>query len=223
MSATLVYPTFPAPIELRTARVLLRQWKDADFAEYAGLNADAAVRRYFPSVLDKTLSDAEGDRIRGGIAQRGWGMWAMEIPGEIPFAGFVGLNPPMFPAIWQPAVEIGWRLARRAWGKGYATEAAEASLYFAFEHMRLPEVIALSVVSNKPSHAVMERIGMTRWNGMEFDHPRVPADWPLKRHIVHRITMDTWRARRIALETSSKTLYPARLSGQKSLKHRAKT
>ncbi len=223
MPPPLVLPTFPAPIELRTPRVLLRQWKDSDFADYATLNADPMVRRFFPSVLDRAVSNAEGERIRSGIAQRGWGMWALEIPGEIPFAGFVGLNPPMFPAIWQPAVEIGWRLPQTAWGKGFASEAAEASLYFAFEHLRLPQVIAFSVVPNKPSHAVMERIGMTRWHGVEFDHPRVPADWSLKRHLVHRITLKEWQSLRASRESKIKNPELTRLSGQKSSKRRSGT
>lgn len=220
MPQPLVLPTFPAPVELRTHRVLLRQWKESDFIAYAAMNADPKVRRYFPSVLDATLSNAEAERIRGGVSQRGWGMWAMEIPGVMPFAGFVGLNPPMYPAIWQPAVEIGWRLPVEAWGKGYATEAAEASLYFAFEYLRLPKVIALSVTTNKPSHAVMARIGMSRWHGMEFDHPRVPADWHLRNHIVHRITQDEWRALRATREAKEKSPDSALLSSRKRLKSR---
>lgn len=196
MADPLVLPTFPSPVELRTSRLLLRQWKDSDADPWAAMNADPKVRQYFPKVLAREDALGEMDRIRAGIAQRGWGMWAMEIPGVMPFAGFVGINAPGFPAPWQPAVEIGWRLPVDAWGKGYATEAAEASLYFAFEHLRLPQVIALSVVPNKPSHAVMERLGMKRWHGVEFDHPRVPADWHLKRHIVHLMTRKTWTARR---------------------------
>jgi RimJ/RimL family protein N-acetyltransferase len=196
MADPLVLPTFPAPVELRTPRLLLRQWKDSDADAWAAMNADPAVRKYFPKVYTREESQGEMDRIRGSIAQRGWGMWAMEIPGVMHFAGFVGLNAPGFPAPWQPGVEIGWRLPVAVWGKGYATEAAEASLYFAFEHLRLPQVIALSVVPNKPSHAVMKRIGMTRWHGVEFDHPRAPADWKWKQHIVHLITRKTWKARR---------------------------
>lgn len=220
MVQPLVLPTFPAPIELRTARVLLRQWKDSDFIAYAAMNADAKVRRYFPSLLDTALSNAEAERIRGGISQRGWGMWAMEIPGVMPFAGFVGLNPPMYPAIWQPAVEIGWRLPVEAWGQGYASEAAEASLYFAFEYLRLPAVIAVSVATNKPSHAVMTRIGMTRWHGVEFDHPRVPSDWPLRSHFVHRITQDEWRVLRATREAKAKSLDSTRIAGRKRVKSR---
>ena len=202
---TLVLPTYPAPLELRTPRLLLRQWKESDFDAWAEMNADARVRQYFPRPL--TTEDARGEfeRISGGIKQRGWGMWAVEVPSVVPFIGFVGLNPPMFPAPWQPGVEIGWRLAQRAWGKGYATEAAEASLYFAFEHLQLPAVLALSVTTNTPSHAVMARIGMQRWHGMEFDHPRVPSDWPLKHHIVHRINATDWQSLRTKREMQAKT------------------
>ncbi|MCE2990349.1 MAG: GNAT family N-acetyltransferase [Burkholderiales bacterium] len=184
---TLMLRTFAAPVELRTPRLLLRQWKDSDIDAWCEMNADPEVRRYFPKVNAREDSMGELERIRGAIAQRGWGMWAVEVPGVIPFAGFVGLNPPGFPAPWQPAVEIGWRLCQQAWHQGYATEGAMASLSFAFRQLELPFVVALSVTTNAPSHAVMTRIGMTPWPGVEFDHPRVPSDWPLKRHIVHRI------------------------------------
>lgn len=205
MPVPLVLPTFPAPVEIRTARTLLRQWKDSDIAAWVDMNADAQVRRHFPQVNTAVESLGELERIRGAIAQRGWGMWALEIPGVLPFAGFVGLNPPGFAAPWQPAVEIGWRLPVAAWGKGYATEAAEAVLYFAFEHLALPQVVALSVTTNAPSHAVMHRLGMSRWHGVEFDHPRAPTDWPLRRHIVHRITRTEWRERQDAATAMTAT------------------
>lgn len=189
---SLVLRTFASPVEIRTPRLLLRQWKDSDLDAWCAMNADAEVRKFFPSVHTRADAEGEAGRIRAGIAQRGWGMWALEVPGVEAFVGFVGLNAPGFPAPWQPAVEIGWRLKRDAWGHGYATEAAAASLQFAFQQLELPQVIALSVRTNTPSHNVMTRVGMTPWPGMEFDHPRVPADWPLKEHIVHRITRDDW-------------------------------
>ena len=127
------------------------------------------------------------------IAQRGWGMWALEVPGVHSFAGFVGLNLPGYEAPWMPAVEIGWRLAPAAWHKGYATEGAAAALNFAFTHLELPQVVALSVPTNEPSHCVMDRLGMVRDFVADFDHPRVPVDSPLKRHILHRISPELWR------------------------------
>lgn len=193
--ASLVLRTFASPVEIRTPRTLLRAWKESDREAWAAMNADDEVRKYFPKVLTPDESDGEFDRLDGGVKQRGWGMWALEIPGAHPFAGFVGLNPPAYQAVWQPAVEIGWRLAQHTWHQGYATEAAHAAMQFAFEHLHLPQVLALSVTTNTPSHKVMDRLGMTRWHGMEFDHPRVPTDWPLKNHIVHRIDCDTWNTR----------------------------
>ena len=193
MVPLLVLKTFAAPVELRTPRLLLRQWKESDADPWCEMNADAEVRKYFPKVNAREDSIGEMTRIRDGIVQRGWGMWAVEVPGVAPFIGFIGLNPPGFPAPWQPAVEIGWRLKKDAWHQGYATEGAMAAMQFAFAHLALPQVLALSVVPNTPSHRVMERLGMTRWRGMEFDHPRVPQDWPLKNHLVHRVTEREWR------------------------------
>lgn len=188
--------TFAAPVELRTPRLLLRQWKDSDLDAWAAMNADPEVRRFFPSVHTRTEALGEAERIRASIAQRGWGMWAVEVPGVHAFAGFVGLNVPGYAAPWMPAVEIGWRLAAAAWHKGYATEGAAAALHFAFTHLELPQVVAMSVPTNGPSHHVMERIGMVRDPSADFDHPRVPADWALKRHILHRITAKQWQAHR---------------------------
>ncbi len=195
-SPTLLLRTFSSPVELRTSRVLLRQWKDSDIDTWCEMNADAEVRKYFPKINNREESLAEAGRIRASISQRGWGMWALEIPGVHAFAGFVGLNNPGFAAPWQPAVEVGWRLPQVAWHQGYATEGATAALEFAFTHLQLPQVMAMSVTTNTPSHRVMERLGMSLWPEMEFDHPRCPADWPLKRHIVHRITDQQWQQRR---------------------------
>ena len=125
---SLVLPTFAQPLELHTKRCVLRQWKDSDLPAWAAMNADAEVRRYFPSVASVEQALGEAQRCRDAIAQRGWGMWALEVPGVMPFAGFVGLNAPHYDAPWIPAVEIGWRLTRAAWGQGLATEAAQAAL-----------------------------------------------------------------------------------------------
>lgn len=193
----LVLRTFAAPVELRTPRVLLRQWKDSDTDAWSAMNADPEVRRYFPSLLSRTEAKGEADRIRASITQRGWGMWALEVPGVHPFAGFVGLNLPGYEALWMPAVEIGWRLAPAAWHRGYATEGAAAALHFAFTQLELPQVVAMSAPANGPSHQVMERIGMLRDADADFDHPRVPDGSPLKRHILHRITLAQWRTQSV--------------------------
>jgi RimJ/RimL family protein N-acetyltransferase len=180
--------------ELRTPRCLLRQWRGEDLAVWRAMNADPAVRQHFPSVLSAEQAHAEAQRCRDAIAERGWGMWALEVPGVFDFAGFVGLNIPGYDAPWMPAVETGWRLRQDAWGQGYATEAAQAALRFAFETLQLAEVVALAVPDNAPSRRVMHKLGMHRNPADDFDHPRVPEGHALRRHVLYRIAREEFAA-----------------------------
>lgn len=183
----LVLPTFDGVRELRTQRTLLRQWKDSDLEPWAEMNADARVRRYFTGVLSHDEAIGEAERIRASLAQRGWGAWALEIPGVLPFAGFVGLIVPGWSAHFTPAVEIGWRLPPPAWGQGYASEAAAAAAAFALEVLRLEQIVAITVPANEPSRRVMQRIGMVHDRDGDFAHPRIAADHPLSRHVLYRL------------------------------------
>ena len=183
----LVLKTFPHPLELRTKRTLLRQWKDSDLPAWCAMNADPEVRRYFPNVHTAEEARAEASRVRELIVQRGWGFWALELPGVTPFAGCVGLMVPTFEAPFTPAVEVGWRLSREAWGQGYATEAARAALEFAFKHLDLDEIVSLTTITNEPSQKVMQRLGMQRDPRDDFDHPRIAAGHPLRRHVLYRV------------------------------------
>lgn len=172
---------------IRTERLILRAWRDEDDAPFAALNADPEVMRHMPKLLAREESDATAGRIRAHFVAHGWGLWAVEVPGVTPFAGFVGMQHVPFEAPFTPAVEIGWRLARAAWGKGYATEGARASLAYAWETLGLREVVAMTVLANQRSWRVMERLGMTRDPADDFDHPRLALDHPLRRHILYRI------------------------------------
>ncbi|HUP85998.1 MAG TPA: GNAT family N-acetyltransferase [Acidimicrobiales bacterium] len=172
---------------LRTERLLLRAWRDEDRPPFAALNADPEVRLHFPSVLDRAASDLEADRHAAGLEERGWGLWAVEVVGGSSFVGFVGLAPATFAAPFTPAVEIGWRLARLAWGRGYATEAASTVLRHAFEEVGLEEVVSFTAVENARSRRVMEKIGLTRDPADDFDHPNVPEGHPLRRHVLYRL------------------------------------
>src|SRR5438128_1467437 len=118
--------------ELRTERLLLRRWRDGDREPFAAMNADPAVMEHFPGTLTREQSDATIGRFDREFDERGYGLWAVEAP-DAPFAGFVGLHLAAFDATFTPAVEIGWRLAREHWGRGYATEAARAALAFGFD------------------------------------------------------------------------------------------
>jgi RimJ/RimL family protein N-acetyltransferase len=172
--------------ELRTERLLLRQWRDEDRAPFAALNADPAVMEHFPSTMTREASDVYIDRLTAVIEERGWGTWAVEVVATGEFIGYVGLNEPRFEAHFTPAVEIGWRLARDAWGHGYATEAARAVLAFAFDELGLDEVVSFTTVENRRSRRVMERIGMTYDENGDFDHPNV-TDERVRPHVLYRL------------------------------------
>ena len=163
----------------------MRQWCDADLEPFAALNADPEVMRYFPGALARDESDAFVERHRAVLAERGWGLWAVEAEGA--FVGFVGLSEPRFEEHFTPAVEVGWRLARSAWGNGYATEAARASLAFGFDELGLDEIVSFTSVLNMPSRRVMERLGMTHEAADDFEHPLLPEGDRLRRHVLYRL------------------------------------
>lgn len=173
--------------ELRTERLLLRGWRAGDLEPFAALNADSEVMEHFPATLTRAQSDAMADRVRAHLTEHGWGLWAVEVVDGPAFVGFVGLARPAFEAHFTPAVEIGWRLARPAWGYGYAPEAGRAVLSYAFAELGLDEVVSFTSVGNANSRRVMEKLGLTHDPADDFDHPNLPADSPLRRHVLYRI------------------------------------
>jgi RimJ/RimL family protein N-acetyltransferase len=174
------------PVVLQGPRLRLRQWEDRDCASFAELNADPVAMEFFPSVLTRAESDAMVDRLRAVIEEKGWGFWCLEIEGRC--AGFTGLNVPTFDAPFMPAIEIGWRMLPRYWGRGYATEAARLSLDYGFGVLNADEVVAFAVPANARSRAVMERLGMQHDTAGDFDHPRLAVGHPLRRHVLYRIS-----------------------------------
>lgn len=175
-------------MNLTTERLLLRPWREADRAPFAMLNADPLVMEFFPACLDRAQSDAAADRIETHFARHGFGLWAVELPGVAPFIGFIGLSVPRFEAHFTPCVEIGWRLARTYWGKGYATEGARRALVHGFEQLQLTEIVSFTARDNIRSRAVMERIGMQRDPSDDFEHPALPQNHKLRPHALYRIT-----------------------------------
>jgi len=173
------------PRELRTDRLWLRAWRPADLTPFAALNADARVMEHFPAALSREASDALALRIQHHFATRGYGLWAVEIPAVVSFAGFIGLAVPRFEAHFTPCVEIGWRLAAEHWGFGYATEGARAVLGFGFAELGLDEIVSFTVPGNVRSRRVMEKIGMVRDPADDFDHPTLAAGH--RRHVLYRI------------------------------------
>lgn len=180
-----------ACIEFDTERLRLRQWRLADRDAFAALNADPRVMRFFPALLSREESDAMVERCAEGILQRGWGFWAAEERESGALAGFVGLNVPRPDLPFSPCVEIGWRLAHDFWGRGYATEAARGALRIGFERLVLPEIVAFTALPNRPSEAVMQRLGM-RPDG-NFEHPALPPGHALRPHRLYRLQRSDWR------------------------------
>lgn len=179
-------------IELTTHRLRLRQWQPSDFELFAALNADSTVMEYFPAPLSRPDSDAMALRCQALIAERGWGLWAVETLASQQFIGYVGLHIPSADLPCSPCVEIGWRLARIHWGQGYATEAAKASLKVGFEQLELPEIVSFTSLHNRRSQAVMERIGMVR-TADTFEHPKLPPGHWLREHCLYRMTHDQYQ------------------------------
>jgi RimJ/RimL family protein N-acetyltransferase len=175
----------PIP-ELRTERLVLRGWRATDREPFGLMNADPAVMKHYPGLLSRQESDALADRIEAHFTERGFGLWAVEVPGVAAFVGYVGLSVPRFEAPFMPCVEIGWRLGRAHWGQGYATEAARAALAFGFETLRLPEILSFTVPDNLPSRRVMERLGMTHDRRDDFLHPSLPEGHRLRPHLLYR-------------------------------------
>lgn len=177
---------------IETDRLLLRRWHPADRLPFARLNADPDVMAHYPSVMTAAESDALVDRIEAEFERDGYGLWAVEVRETAEFIGYVGLWNIPFAAHFTPATEIGWRLSRAAWGHGYASEAARASLRFGFEEVGLSEIVSMTVPANVRSRAVMERLHMERNPDEDFAHPSLAADHPLSTHVLYRLGKPRW-------------------------------
>ncbi len=173
--------------ELLTERLRLRRWNAADLAPFAAMNADPRVTEHLGAAASREESDALAAAIEGHFRRHGFGLWAVEIPGVAPFAGFVGLSLPPFEAHFTPSVEVGWWLAAQQWGRGYATEGARAVLTFGFQTLGLDEIVSFTIPANVRSQRVMQKIGMVHDSADDFDHPSLPEGHPHRRHVLYRI------------------------------------
>lgn len=168
---------------IETERLRLREWRDADRDPFFALNSDPEVMQFLP-MGDRASSDDAIDRMIATQAEHGHCFWAVERKTDGAFLGFCGPMPAREPL---NEVELGWRLRRDAWGFGYASEGARASLAWCWANLDTPTVMAITVPMNLRSRAVMERIGMHYVEGGDFDHPALPEGDPLRRHVLYRI------------------------------------
>jgi RimJ/RimL family protein N-acetyltransferase len=174
--------------EIGTDRLIMRGWQESDLAPWAAMNADPEVRRYVGPLLTAGQAAAWVLNYQDDLDRYGFGFWALEVRASGEFIGFTGLNT-VDEEMPFTGVELGWRLARPAWGHGYATEAGRAALRYGFGTMGLPEVIAVTMAGNVRSQAVMRRIGMTTDPADDFDDPDVDEE-SLRRHVVYRKLRD---------------------------------
>lgn len=172
---------------IKTDRLILRPWREEDLKEFADLNADPKVMEYFPSLLTTQESCDLARKISSNLEERGWGLWAVSVPGVADFIGFIGLSKPSFDAHFMPAIEVGWRLGFSHWGKGYATEGAKAALEYGFNVLNLKEIVSFTAAQNMRSRRVMEKIGMHHTSEDDFDHPNVSDGHSLKKHVLYRL------------------------------------
>ena len=172
--------------ELRTERLVLRRWHDADRPAVAAMNADLSVMATIGEPMTREQSDAAVARWDAAFDQHGFGLWCVDLGGEC--IGFTGLSVPWF----RDGVEVGWRIRSEYWGHGYAPEAARAALRFGFTHVGLAEIISFTAVSNTKSRRVMEKLGMRRDPDADFEHPSLPEGHPLRQHVLYRLRADEY-------------------------------
>lgn len=177
-----------AEFKIETERLILREWQEKDVAPLLAICRDPQVMEFLGPLQSQVDIEAAIERQRTHQAKLGHCYWAIERKSDDAMIGFCGIQPEPegLPIAGLP--DIGWRLAREVWGKGYAREAAQASLDWGFANLTDDAIWAITVPANIRSWGLMERLGMERQHNMDFDHPNVPDDSPLKRHITYRIT-----------------------------------
>lgn len=174
-----------------TERLILRGWTPADLDPFAAMGQDPRVMATLGPLMSRDEVAALIDRIEGIRAAHGHCFWAIERREDGAFLGFCGVKPGAEDTPIEGEIEIGWRLAHEHWGKGYAREAAQASLDWVWDHLAVDHVAAITTPGNTASWGLMERLGMVRAPQDDFDHPK--AQGHLIPHITYRIARPAGR------------------------------
>ena len=177
---------------LFTSRLKLTVFSQSHLSELVRLNADPEVMRYFPATLSSEESAALLQRIIEHQRINGYSLFALHLKESDAFVGWCGLMKVPFSAHFSPAVEIGWRLNKIFWGKGLTPEAAKSVLRFGFLELGLSEIVSFTAELNQPSIRVMQKIWMKCNPEDTFDHPKLPVNHPLQRHILYRSQKTDW-------------------------------
>jgi RimJ/RimL family protein N-acetyltransferase len=185
-------------MQLLTQRLILRSWRDSDRQPFADMSEDAEVMEHLRPLATRDACDAWIDFQINHRSSHGLCLWALESRASGLFMGAAGLLHVSFAAPFTPAIETGWRLARRFWGQGFAVEAAQAALRFGFEEIRLSEIVAHASVRNARSRRLMAKLGMSHHCTEDFDRPGVPEGDPIRRQALYRLTREAWLAAKSA-------------------------
>lgn len=145
---------------------------------------------FFPNTLSQEETASLYKRITTYIEQKGFGLFAAEEKQTHNFIGFIGFNEPTFSSYFTPCIEIGWRLDKHFWNRGYATEGAKACLKYGFSILDFKEVVSFTSTINTKSINVMKRIGIV-YHG-EFEHPNVAEGSPLRKHVLYKFSINEY-------------------------------
>jgi len=172
----------------KSERLGFRNWTNEDLEEFAKLNADEKVMEHFPKTLSKKEVEELIDNLKNHFAKNGFTYYATEILETKEFIGMIGLAFQEYKTKFTPAIDIGWRLKRNVWGKGYATEGAKRCLEYAFNELEINKIISVCTRKNKKSENVMKKIGMTKKG--EFNHPELIDHPEYEKHFCYEIIIN---------------------------------
>ena len=177
-----------------TDRLILRDWREEDWPLFWEGTNTPGVMRWLGGVCDGAKRDAAQQRLLSYEREHGHTFWCVERRGDGAILGFCGLKRSNQSGGPLGMMEVGWRLREDAWGRGYAKEAATASLDLAFDRFDAEEVIAMTVQRNAASWGLMERLGMRRREDLDFDNAEFDKEDPVI--IVYSADRASWTAHR---------------------------
>lgn len=175
-----------------SSRLGFREWKVTDLDAMAEICADTKVMEYFPFVLSKEQTVELIAKRQRKYTENGFCYYAVEILKTNEMIGFIGIEKQEYNAgIENPFIDIGWRLKRDAWNKGYATEGAKRCLEYGFSILKLKIIYSIAPSLNVKSYHLMDNIGMTK--NSTFMHPFIVDDSNLKECVAYKITVEEWK------------------------------
>jgi len=169
----------------KSERLGFRNWIHEDFDEFAKLNSDEEVMEFFPNTLTTDEVKVLFKKLKSHFSENGFTYYATDILATSEFIGMIGLASQQYKSKYTPAIDIGWRLKRKAWGKGFATEGAKRCLAYGFNNLGIKKIISVCTTNNTKSEHVMKKIGMYKKG--EFNHPELSKHPELEKHLCYEI------------------------------------